>query len=168
MAIKLLVLDVDGVMTDGTIIYSDAGEHLKAFHAQDGMGIKFLIKAGVEIAVISGRNSAPLNTRLDDLGIRHRRLKCGNKTKALMEICADVGCTADEAAFMGDDLIDLHVMKACGYRIAPSNAVAEILEIADFITEKYGGHGAVREACEHIAAKLGVRLVDFVDPEHQI
>lgn len=168
MAIRLLVLDVDGVMTDGTIIYSDAGEHLKAFHAQDGMGIKFLIKGGVEVAVISGRNSGPLNTRLDDLGICHRRLKCGNKTKALMDICDEIGCTAEEAAFMGDDLIDLHVMQACGYSIAPSNAVSEIQEIADFITQKTGGHGAVREACEHVANKLGFRLVDFVDPEHQI
>jgi 3-deoxy-D-manno-octulosonate 8-phosphate phosphatase (KDO 8-P phosphatase) len=168
MAIRLLALDVDGVMTDGTIIYSEHGEHLKAFHAQDGMGIKFLRKAGVEIAVISGRNSAPLNTRLDDLGITLRRLKCSNKTLALQELCRDVGCSLDEAAFMGDDLIDFYVMQAAGYCMAPANAVKEIRDIADYVTAASGGHGAVREACEHVADKLGVKLAQFMAPEHLV
>lgn len=165
MAIRLLALDVDGVMTDGTILYTKDGETQKVFHAQDGMGIKFLRKAGIEVVVISGRNSEPLNKRLDDLGIMHRRLKCHNKVLALNELCQAVGCGMDEAAFMGDDLIDLQVMQTAGYAMAPANAVDEVKAVADFVTTRHGGHGAVREACDHIAAREGFRLTDFLDPE---
>ncbi|NVJ97117.1 MAG: HAD-IIIA family hydrolase [Alphaproteobacteria bacterium] len=168
MGIKLLALDVDGVMTDGTIYYTAEGEEIKAFNAQDGMGIKFLRKAGIEVAVISGRNSRPLNKRLDDLGVKHRRLKCGNKVRALEEICAEISCKLEDAAFMGDDLIDLQVMQAAGYALAPLNAVAEVKAVAHHVTKARGGEGAVREACEHIAALIGVRFVDLLDPENRL
>lgn len=162
MSIRLLVLDVDGVMTDGTILYTAEGEEMKAFNAQDGLGLKLLGKAGVEIAVISGRESAPLVRRLDDLGIFHRHLKCADKVAALTSICADVGCGPEDAAFMGDDLIDLKAMMAAGYALAPANAVDDVKAVANHVTTRAGGQGAVREACEHIAATLDISLADIL------
>lgn len=155
---RLLVLDVDGVLTDGTIFYTANGEDLKAFHAQDGLGMKLLQKLGVEVAVISGRTSAPLERRLDDLGITRRVLKCANKIEALKDMAADLGIEFRDICFMGDDLIDIEAMEACGYSVAPANAVENVRIIADFVTKKEGGHGAVREACEHLAFRMGHNL----------
>lgn len=158
MSVKLLALDVDGVMTDGTLYYAASGEALKAFNAQDGLGLVLLMKLGVEIAVISGRDSVPLTKRLDDLGVQHRRLGCKDKVTGLKEICADLGITLKEAAFMGDDLIDLEVMEAASFSIAPANAVESVRLVADHITQKEGGRGAVREACELLALRMGHNL----------
>ena len=116
MAVKLFALDVDGVLTDGSIIYSAEGEEFKLFHAHDGLGLKLLNKLGVELAVISGRESAPLHKRLDDLGIYYRRLNCKNKVEALTEICSELKISLGEVAFMGDDLIDLAAMSNAGLR----------------------------------------------------
>lgn len=160
MAIKLLALDVDGVMTDGTIMYTENGEEIKCFHAQDGLGLKLLNKLGVELAVISGRESAPLSRRLDDLGIYHRRLRCSDKVAALNDICDELGIELADVAFMGDDLIDLAAMKACGYAMAPSNAVDDVKEVAHWVGSQSGGHGAVREACEHIASLMDKSLAE--------
>lgn len=168
MTIKLLALDVDGVMTDGTILYTERGEEMKAFHAHDGLGMKYLRKAGVEIVVISGRKSKPLERRLDDLGIRRRRLKCADKTSALSDICDELGLELADCAFMGDDWIDMDVMRRVGYAMAPSNAAKDVKEIAHWISEKEGGHGAVREACDHIAEKNGVKLADLVNPKEYV
>ncbi len=158
MPIKLLVLDVDGVMTDGCIHYTAAGEEVKVFHAHDGLGLKLLNTLGVELAVISGRESAPLTRRLDDLGIQRRRLKCADKISALQEMCDEMGIRLDDVAFMGDDLIDLAAMKASGYALAPANAVRVVKDAADWVSIKEGGHGAVREACEHLAKQMGKSL----------
>ena len=168
MTIKLLALDVDGVMTDGTILYTAQGEEVKAFNAQDGLGMKYLRKSGVEIVVISGRQSKPLERRLDDLGIRRRRLKCADKTSALNDICDELGLSLADCAFMGDDWIDMDVMGRAGYAIAPSNAALEVKEIADWVSVKEGGRGAVREACDHIAEKNGVKLADLVNPKEYV
>lgn len=162
MAIKLLALDVDGVMTDGTILYTAQGEEMKAFNVQDGLGMKCLRKSGVEVVVISGRRSKPLERRLDDLGIRRRRLKCSDKTAALSDICDELGLSLADCAFMGDDWIDMDVMRRVGYAMAPSNAAAEVKEIANWTSVSEGGRGAVREACDHVAAKNGVKLADLV------
>lgn len=159
--VKLLALDVDGVLTDGTLYYTADGEEMKAFNAQDGLGMKLLSKVGVELAVISGRKSAALERRLKDLGIYHVRLKCTDKVAALEDICADTGADLASTAFMGDDLIDLAAMKACGYAIAPANAVGAVQDVADFVTGREGGAGAVREACEHLAELLGTSLTDM-------
>ncbi len=158
MSAKLFVLDVDGVLTDGTIMYTANGEDLKVFHAHDGLGLKLLQKLGVEIAVISGRTSAPLERRLDDLGIIRRVLKCANKIDALEHMAADLGVKLSDVTFMGDDLIDIAAMEACGYSIAPANAVESVRIIANHTTKKQGGHGAVREACEHLAFRMGHNL----------
>jgi len=158
MSIRLFALDVDGVMTDGQLYYAATGEAMKAFGAQDGLGLVLLGKMGVKIAVISGKTSAPLVRRLDDLGIIHRRLDCANKVAALEDICADLGITVADAAFMGDDLIDLEAMEACSYALAPANAVEAVRVAADFVSKKSGGHGAVRDACEHLALRMGHSL----------
>lgn len=168
MDIKLLCLDVDGVMTDGTIHYTEHGEEIKAFNAHDGLGIKYLRKAGIEVAVISGRGSKPLARRLADLGIRRARFKCVDKTAALLDICDELGITLENCAFMGDDWIDIDVMRRVCYAMAPASAVLEVKEIAHWISEKSGGQGAVREACEHLAQQIGVRLVDLVNPKQYI
>ncbi|UTW56860.1 HAD hydrolase family protein [Kordiimonas sp. SCSIO 12610] len=156
-------MDVDGVLTDGTIFYTDLGEELKAFNVQDGLGLKLLGKSGVQLAVISGRESKPLEKRLSDLGITEVWLKCANKVEALKDICQSHRIDRSEVAFMGDDLIDLGVMKYSGYAIAPQNGVAEVKAVANFVTLKEGGKGAVREACEHIAGLAGHRLIEFMD-----
>ena len=163
MDVKLFVLDVDGVMTDGSIHYTAAGEEIKVFHAHDGLGLKLLNRLGVELAVISGRESAPLSRRLDDLGITRRRLKCADKVSALNEICGDLGIELENVAFMGDDLIDLAAMRACGYALAPINAIDAVKSDSDWISTKEGGHGAVREACEHLAEQSGRSLADAID-----
>ena len=161
--IQLFALDVDGVLTDGTIFYTEEGEELKAFHAHDGLGIKLLMNAGVQVAVISGRQSPPLVKRLQDLGVEHFRLNCGDKVTALHEICESLGFSMGDAAFMGDDLIDHEVMQSVSYAVAPANACAEIKEIADFVTEREGGKGAVRDACEHIAERIGTSLFEQLE-----
>lgn len=168
MEIKLLALDVDGVMTDGTIHYTENGEEIKAFNAHDGLGIKYLRKAGVEVAVISGRQSKPLERRLADLGIRRRRFKCVDKTAALTDICDEMDISLEDCAFMGDDWIDLDVMRRVGYAMAPNSAVREVKDIAHWISEKNGGHGAVRDACEHLAEGMGISLVSLVNPKEYI
>lgn len=162
--IKLLALDVDGVMTDGSILYTENGEEIKAFNAHDGLGIKYLRKAGIEVAVISGRKSKPLVRRLSDLGIRRSRFKCEDKTLALRDICDEMGIALDQCAFMGDDWIDLDVMQRVAYAMAPNSAVKEVKAIAHWVSEKNGGQGAVRDACEHLAQTLGINLVDLVNP----
>ncbi|PCI59475.1 MAG: 3-deoxy-D-manno-octulosonate 8-phosphate phosphatase [Kordiimonadales bacterium] len=158
MSVRLFALDVDGVLTDGTIFYGAGGEELKAFNAHDGLGLTLLQKLGVEIAVISGRSSAPLVRRLEDLGIRHQRLACKDKVAALEDICADIGLTLADTVFMGDDLIDLAAMEACSYAIAPANAVDAVRMAADMVCKKSGGQGAVREACENLALRMGYSL----------
>jgi 3-deoxy-D-manno-octulosonate 8-phosphate phosphatase (KDO 8-P phosphatase) len=161
--ISLFVLDVDGVMTDGRIFYTENGEEIKAFDVQDGLGLKLLRKAGVKLAVISGRESKPLDRRLDDLGISERWLKCADKVAALKEICLSHQIDMSEVAFMGDDLIDLGAMKMAGYALAPDNAVTEVKAVANWTSRKSGGQGAVRDACDHIAGLMGLRLVEFMD-----
>lgn len=168
MPIKLLALDVDGVMTDGTILYTEQGEEMKAFNAHDGLGMKYLRKAGVEVVVISGRQSKPLERRLDDLGIRRRRLKCVDKTAALTDICDELGLSLADCAFMGDDLIDMDVMRRVGYALAPISAVQDVKDVADWVSDREGGRGAVREACDHIASKIGVKLADLVNPKEYV
>ncbi|WP_417462878.1 KdsC family phosphatase [Kordiimonas sp.] len=168
MTIRLFVLDVDGVLTDGRLYYAAHGEESKAFHAHDGLGLKLLHKLGVELAVISGRTSSPLERRLDDLGITHRRLRCADKVRALAELCAELDLPLDQVAFMGDDLIDMAAMAACGYAIAPANAVDDVKALAHFITARSGGMGAVREACEHLAGKLGASLRDAAEGETRV
>ncbi len=164
MVIKALILDVDGVLTDGRLIYGPEGELLKVFHAHDGLGIKLLMAAGIFVAVISGRKSSALEQRLDDLGIDHKVLNCRDKVTALSDLSNKLNLTLAEIAFMGDDLIDLAAMRVAGYALAPSNAVTDVKKIADYVTDTSGGQGAVREACEHILNLKGKTLASYFEP----
>jgi 3-deoxy-D-manno-octulosonate 8-phosphate phosphatase (KDO 8-P phosphatase) len=146
--IKLLILDVDGVLTDGKIIYNDRGEEIKAFDVKDGHGIKLLMRSGMEIALITGRKSEVVLHRARDLGIEQVYQKVTNKIEVYEKILNDKKLEDENVGFVGDDLVDIPVLKRVGFSAAVLDAVSEVKEIADYIASKKGGGGAVREICE--------------------
>jgi 3-deoxy-D-manno-octulosonate 8-phosphate phosphatase (KDO 8-P phosphatase) len=153
--IKVLVLDVDGVLTDGTLFFDNKGKEYKGFNVQDGLGIKLMQKAGIQIAVISGRSSKPVELRMAMLGVKLVYLGQLEKGIALEEILHKTGCNADEVAHVGDDLIDLPVFTRVGFAVAVRNANEQILPYVDWQTELSGGQGAVREVCDFILQSQG-------------
>jgi len=154
--IKLLLLDVDGVLTNGGIIYNDSDAETKVFNVKDGLGIKLLMEAGIHLGIITGRRSNALYSRCKDLGINHIYDGVDNKIDVLDELLDQSGVSAEEVAFIGDDLPDLCLMKAIGLPIAVSDAHKTILDNAAMVTSAKGGHGAVREACEAILKAKGL------------
>ncbi len=154
--IKLLLLDVDGVLTDGGIIYNDNGSETKVFNVKDGLGIRLLIKAGIHLGIVTGRRSNALYSRCKDLGIKIIYDGVGNKIDVLDELLDQTGVSAEEVAFIGDDLPDLAMMKMVGLSIAVGDAHKSIIDTADMVTSAKGGHGAVREACEAILKAKGL------------
>jgi len=146
--IRLLVLDVDGVLTDGVLVYGPAGEEIKRFHVRDGLAMQAARAAGIEVAIISGRASAAVTRRMSELGIVEVHQGIVDKAAELRAMLARLGVRADEAAMMGDDLPDLPVMKSAGLGLAPSEAAPEIKRAAAWVSRARGGHGAVREAVE--------------------
>lgn len=148
--IQLLLLDVDGVLTDGGLIYSDSGEQIKKFNSRDGLGIKLLMKSGVEVGIISGLSSKALEHRCAKLGITLLFSGIGNKADALEKIALKTGIPYNNMAFVGDDLIDLPAIKRVGVSFCVSDACDEVKNHCDVITRKKGGDGAVREVCEAI------------------
>jgi len=153
--IKLLVLDVDGVLTDGKLYFDNDGNEYKSFHARDGHGIKLLRQTGVEVAVISGRKSNMVALRMKNLGIELVYQGHENKRSAFNEILEKTGITADQAAHVGDDLLDLPIMQRVGFAIAVSDANFAVKQHADWCTTLTGGHGAVREVCDFIMQAQG-------------
>jgi 3-deoxy-D-manno-octulosonate 8-phosphate phosphatase (KDO 8-P phosphatase) len=153
--IRIAIFDIDGVMTDGGLHYTDDGHELKTFNVQDGLGLKFLQRNGIELAIITGRTGGVVTRRADDLGIAHVFLGVGNKGEAAGKLLAQLGFDWSACAFMGDDLIDLPAMRRCGLAIAPANARPQVRERAHLVTETRGGHGAVREAAEFILNAQG-------------
>jgi 3-deoxy-D-manno-octulosonate 8-phosphate phosphatase (KDO 8-P phosphatase) len=150
--LRLLAFDVDGVFTDGRFYLSDEGIETKAFNTQDGFGIRRLIDAGFEVAVISGRRSAAAAKRLEELGVRHVVLGTKDKVAAFDELVASLGIDAAECAYAGDDIPDLALLGKVGYSIAVANAVEEVRDFCDYTTMAAGGHGAVREICDLVLA----------------
>lgn len=148
--IKLIVLDVDGTLTDGKLYISNSGEVMKAFNVKDGLAISKAISLGKKIAIITGKTSNIVSIRAKELGITEVYQGIKDKVKILNEILKKYNLTYDNVAYMGDDLIDLEVMKLCKLAGAPKDSVDEILEISDFISNKNGGEGAVREFIEYI------------------
>ena len=148
--IKLLSLDVDGVMTDGGLYYTDEGVQFRKFNVKDGLGIKRAMKAGMQICIISASKQTSTYTRAEHLGIQHVRIGAQDKIKELEDIISSLGASLDEVAHMGDDLTDVPVMEAVGLALTVSDAVDEALDAADFVTQKGGGKGAVREICDLI------------------
>lgn len=148
--IKLLILDVDGVLTTGVIYYLSQGVDMRGFHIQDGLGIQLLQKTGVTVAVISGKKSDAVARRLDELGIQHAYLGHEDKIPAFEELKSQLGLENDQIAYMGDDLPDLPLLRRAGLAITVPQAPEIIQQHADLITKNKGGKGAVREACEFI------------------
>jgi 3-deoxy-D-manno-octulosonate 8-phosphate phosphatase (KDO 8-P phosphatase) len=154
--IKLLLLDVDGVLTDGGIIYNDNGAETKVFNVKDGLGIRLLMEAGIHIGIVTGRRSNALYRRCKDLGINIIYDGVDNKIDVLDALLDQTGVSVEEVAFIGDDLPDLALMKIIGLSIAVGDAQKTILDNADMVTSAKGGYGAVREACEAILKAKGL------------
>lgn len=148
--IKLLLLDVDGVLTDGTLTYTDKSIESKTFHCQDGFGIRLLAEAGIDVGIISARSSESLTRRAEELNIRFIHQGESDKSSALRTILKSSSLKPIEIAYMGDDWVDLSVMQQVGLAVSPANGVIEVKEIAHYVTEKSGGDGAVRECCNLI------------------
>lgn len=145
--IRLLLLDVDGVLTDGTLHYSGSTEESKSFHTQDGFGIRLLQEAGIDTGVITARKSEVVARRAGELKMRYIYQGTRNKNEALKEILQVSGYRPFQVAYMGDDWLDLVLLQQVGLAIAPANGVREVKQIAHFVTERQGGAGAVRDAC---------------------
>ena len=150
--VKLLVLDVDGVLTDGRLFYGPRGESLKAFHVRDGYGIKAVAKAGITVAIISGRKSLMVARRARDLGIRHVQQGVSDKLAALEKLLKARKLTLADCACVGDDTPDAPILAAAGLGIAVADAHADARSAAVLQTAQPGGHGAVREVCDWLIA----------------
>ncbi|MEQ9395042.1 KdsC family phosphatase [Haliea sp.] len=153
--IRLLALDVDGVLSDGRVIYASDGSELKAFNIKDGLGIKLLQRAGITIAIITGRKSGVVGRRAAELGIFHLVEGREDKLTALNELCASLDLDLAQCAYMGDDLPDLGAIRAAGLGLTVADAVAEVRAAADWCSTANGGAGAVREACEWLLQLRG-------------
>lgn len=158
--VRVVFFDVDGVLTDGGLYFSESGETLKRFNTLDGHGLKMLQKAGITPAVVTGRDSAPLRTRLQALGITHVRYGTEDKAPAAQDILRELGLDWSQAAAMGDDWPDLAVLRRVAFACAPSNAHVEVRAVAHHVTERRGGEGAARELCDLLLTACG-RYADF-------
>jgi 3-deoxy-D-manno-octulosonate 8-phosphate phosphatase (KDO 8-P phosphatase) len=153
--VRLLILDVDGVLTDGRIILDNDGNEFKAFHVRDGHGIRMLIKAGIMVAIITGRHSKVVKRRAQELGITEVFQKCYKKTVAYEQLLGKFGLRDEETAYIGDDIVDISIMRRAGLPAAVADAAVETKAEAAFITKNSGGRGAVREVCDLILKASG-------------
>jgi 3-deoxy-D-manno-octulosonate 8-phosphate phosphatase (KDO 8-P phosphatase) len=153
--IKLLVMDVDGVLTDGTIVVNGDGSESKSFNSLDGHGIRMFQRAELTIAILSGRNSEPVNHRARELGIEYVFQNQRDKLPTLKNLLEELGLSSSQAAFIGDDLPDIPPMRYVGFGAAVANAAEEVKQNADYITIRSGGSGAVREVIELILRNGG-------------
>lgn len=147
-AIRIAVFDVDGILTDGGLHYGNAGELMKSFDVRDGMGLRLLREAGITTAIITSRRSVSLEKRAADLGIDHLQQGVSDKLSAFTDLLRRLDFTPAQAAFMGDDLVDLAVMRHCGFPATVPDAPVVVRRHAICVTRSRGGHGAVREFCE--------------------
>jgi len=153
--IKMLILDVDGVMTDGRIIMDDEGREMKNFHVRDGHGLKVLQRYDIKVAIITGRQSKVVVHRARDLDIKDVYQKVYNKKEVFEKILKKHKLSAEETAFMGDDIIDIPVLKRVGFSAAVADAVDVVKKSVDYVAKNNGGQGAVREICEMILKAQG-------------
>ncbi len=153
--IKLLILDVDGVLTDGSIILDDGGNELKAFYVRDGHGIKMLSSIGVKVAIITGRYSRVVERRAHELGITEIYQRCHIKSVAYEDLKEKLNVSDSEIAYIGDDIVDISIMKRVGLPVAVADAAEETKAKAVIVTNKPGGRGAVREICDLIIMAQG-------------
>jgi 3-deoxy-D-manno-octulosonate 8-phosphate phosphatase (KDO 8-P phosphatase) len=153
--IRLLLLDVDGVMTDGRIIYDDCGGEIKAFDVKDGHGIKLLQRAGIRVGIITGRQSAVVDRRASELGIELVYQGAKDKLVPFLEILHKTGLTAEQIAYLGDDFPDLPILRRVGFAATVADAVAELKPHVHYVTQHDGGRGAVREICDLLLKETG-------------
>lgn len=153
--IKLLLLDVDGVMTDGGIVYDGNGLETKVFNVKDGHGIKMLQRHGIQVGVITGRTSAVVDIRARELGIELLYQGALKKLESYADVKRKTGLDDRQIAYMGDDAIDVPVMRRVGFAAAPPDALPEVLSVADYVSSRSGGRGAVREVCDLILKGRG-------------
>ncbi len=146
--IRLLVLDVDGVLTDGRLFLGATGEELKVFHVRDGAGLVAVQRAGIAVAIVSGRSSPAVERRAAELGIRLVRQGATDKAHEIETLAARLGAAREEIACVGDDTPDLPMMRRAALAIAVADAHAEVIDAADWVTTRKGGRGAVREVCD--------------------
>jgi 3-deoxy-D-manno-octulosonate 8-phosphate phosphatase (KDO 8-P phosphatase) len=153
--VRLLILDVDGVMTDGRIIIDDAGLESKHFDVKDGHGLKVLMRYGIEVVLLTGRSSRVVDHRAADLGITEVHQGIRNKAEAFSDILERRKLAPEETAYIGDDVVDIPLLKRVGFAAAVADAVPEVRHVADYVTNRPGGRGAVREVCEVILKAQG-------------
>jgi 3-deoxy-D-manno-octulosonate 8-phosphate phosphatase (KDO 8-P phosphatase) len=159
--VKLLALDVDGVLTDGGLYYSESGEVCKKFNVKDGKGIKLIMQAGIEVAIISANDSPATNHRAQKLGITNCFIGVADKMIVLQNLCQKLNLSLSQVAYMGDDLNDLPVLKSVGVPLTVADAIPENKAIAVYITEQLGGQGAVREVCNLLLNQTKVNFPDI-------
>jgi len=148
--VRLLMLDVDGVLTDGKIIMDEQGFESKHFDVRDGHGLKVLMRYGINVALVTGRRSSVVEHRAKDLGIQEVHQGIWNKAEILEEILRKMNLRPEQAAYVGDDIVDIPIMQRVGFSVAVRDAAADTKKIAHYVTKKKGGRGAVREVCEII------------------
>jgi len=156
-SIELLLLDVDGVLTDGSLIYQENGVEAKSFNTQDGLGIRLIQKIGVEAGLITARQSEIVRRRADELGLQYVYQGVNTKLESYKEIVKISGLKPFQICYMGDDWIDLSILNRVGLAACPANSVPEVKDACHFITERIGGHGAVRQVCDLIMLAKGAR-----------
>ena len=159
--IRVVFFDVDGVLTDGSLYFTENGESIKRFNTLDGLGLKMLQQAGIVVAIITGRDSKPLRMRLTALGIEHVHYGTEDKRPAAEQTLKTLGLDWTQAAGMGDDWPDLAVMRRCAFACAPHNAHIEVKAVAHYVTNARGGEGAARELCDLLLVASG-RYADFL------
>ncbi|MFM9982021.1 MAG: KdsC family phosphatase [Burkholderiales bacterium] len=150
-----MIFDVDGVLTDGRLYYTDSGAEMKAFSTLDGLGIRMLMSSGIEIAIITGRRSEVVSHRARDLGISHVLQGVAEKRPAFLGLTASLGLAPESCGYMGDDLVDLPVLTRCGFAATTREAPEIVKRHAHFISTQPAGAGAVREVCEMILKAQG-------------
>ena len=148
--LKLFLLDVDGVLTDGTVMYTHEGNEVKSFHTRDGLGIRMLMESGVEVGFITARQSEAVNRRAQDLGIKYVFQKAKNKLEIFENLLKELDLESTDVGYIGDDWLDLPVLVRVGFAATVADAVPEVLQVAHYVTKRKGGMGAVREVCELI------------------
>lgn len=153
--VKVLILDVDGVLTDGRIIISDDGQETKCFHVRDGHGLKMIKRAGIDVMFLTGRKSRVVEHRARELGVDKVYQGALDKLAIFNEILAAGGLGPEQTAYMGDDIVDLPVLRRAGFSVTVCDAHSEVLRTVDLVTQNPGGRGAVREVCEMILKAQG-------------
>ncbi|PIT45255.1 3-deoxy-manno-octulosonate-8-phosphatase KdsC [Snodgrassella alvi] len=161
--IRLFIMDVDGVLTDGRIFIRDNGEEIKAFHTLDGHGLKMLHRHGIQTAIITGRDAPSVGIRVQQLGIQHYFKGITDKRSCYCQLLKQLKLSEQQCAYIGDDVVDLPVMKRCGLAVAVPNAHALVLQHADYVTRAPGGAGAVREVCDLLLDAQGFLAAEMAE-----